>query len=359
MSQVRQYITKAILAILICLAFPIVGGEADGVRYVLITSGVLNVRESPESGKVLFTLNKGAKVRLLSDTSSQDWAKVKLDDGRTGFVSRKYLGSTPPETLDSYKLIGLVWSGYDPKELPVFVPLAFFSKNGWQAAKDEYEFDYKFRSGVEGNLPSVALIAGNKGPGFAATNPTTYGCQQLPAIKVKPTALLDSKISYLVHSADMALNSIPLHELSQADADYELFRSLAETTWKARGYPETQWLRSKIQEVYEFKTSKKETFISGRIAFSEGIAERRYLYLLARKSGTDRVLIAYEKSDKLSQELGTYGGYFHLVGVVYREEDPVPVLIFTDIGYDSSIKSLYELRNGTLQLILRGAGDAC
>lgn len=355
----RRDITKAILAILICIAMPIVGGEADEVRYVLITSGVLNVRESPESGKILFTLNKGAKVRLLSEPSSQDWAKVKLEDGRTGFVSRKYLGPTPPETLDSYKLIGLVWSGYDPKDLPIFVPLAFFSKNGWQEAKDEYEFDYKFRSGIDGNLPSVALVSGNKGPGFSAKNPTTYGCQQWPAIKVKPTSVLDSKISYLVHSADMALRSIPLHELSQADADYELFRSLAETTWKARGYPETQWLRSKIQEVYEFKTSKKETFISGRIAFSEGISERRYLYLLARKSGTDRVLIAYENSDTLSQELGTYGGYFHLVGAVYREEDPVPVLIFTDIGYDSSIKTLYELRNGTLRLILKGAGDAC
>ncbi|TGK20840.1 SH3 domain-containing protein [Leptospira fluminis] len=342
----------------ICIFPPLWSQGTDGIRYVLITSGVLNVRETPDTGKVLFTLNKGARVRLAKDDGG-DWVKIKLEDGRNGFVSRRYLGSTPPETLDAYKLIGLVWSGYDPKELPVMVPLAFFGKNGWQEAKDEFEFDYKFRSGVEKGLPSVTLLQGNKGPMFSAVSSGTYGCQEFPALKVKPSAELDSKFSYLVHSPELGLHSLTLRELAPSESEYELFKSLAETTWKARGFKETEWLRSKLQEVYEFKTPKKETFISGRIAFSEGNAERRYFYLLARKSGTDRALIAFEKSDTLSPEIGVYGGSFHLIGSVYREDDPAPILIFTDIGYDSSIRSLYELRNGTLRLLLRGGGDAC
>ncbi|WP_367898007.1 SH3 domain-containing protein [Leptospira sp. WS58.C1] len=339
----------------------LVAQTSDPYHYVLITSGVLNVRETPENGKIIFTLNRGNKVKILPDESKGpiDWTKIKTEDGRTGFVSRKYLGLTPPDTLDEYKLIGFVWSGYDPKDLPIFVPLAFFGPRGWQEAKDEYEFDYKFRSGVNTSLPSFSLLEGEKGPSFSATSPTTYGCQESPALKVKPTGDVKAKKDWLVYSPDLGLQSIPLQELSKTDPDYILFKNLAETTWKARGYPETEWLHSTMEEVYSFKNNKKETFLSGRIAYHKKGAERRYLYLLGRKFGTDRVLISFEKSEKLTEELGFYGGSYHLIGVIYREEDPVPILLFTDIGYDSSIKSLYELKNGTLQLLLRGAGDAC
>ncbi|TGK01328.1 SH3 domain-containing protein [Leptospira langatensis] len=354
------------LRLLALLAFISLYGSAQGqssdpYHYVLITSGVLNVRETPETGKVIFTLNRGNRVRILADNTSNtnDWTKIKTEDGKVGFVSRKYLGLTPPDTLDEYKLIGFVWSGYDPKDLPIFVPLAFFSKNGWQEAKDEYEFDYKFRSGVNSSLPSVALLEGEKGPSFTAAASTTYGCQEFPALKVKPSTPITAKKDWLVYSPDLSLQSLHLQELAKTDNDYTLFKNLAETIWKAKGYPETEWLHSTIEEVYLFKTPKKETFISGRIAFHSKGAERRYLYLLGRKSGADRILVSYEKSEKLTEELGFYGGSYHLIGVIFREEDPVPILLFTDIGYDSSIHSLYELRNGTLQLLLRGAGDAC
>ncbi len=350
-----------VLLLLFLISSSVVSQSSDGIYYVLITSGVLNVREAPDTGKILFTLNRGSKVRIVNDNtpSAGDWTKIKSEDARVGFVSRKYLGLTPPDTLDEYKLIGLVWSGYDPKDLPVFVPLAFFSKNGWQGAKDEYEFDYKFRSGVDASLPSVSLMEGEKGPSFSAAAPTTYGCQEFPALKVKPSAEIKTKKDLLVYSPELSVKSIPLQELPKTEAEYTLFKNLAETIWKAKGYPETEWLHSQIEEIYLFKTPKKETFISGRISFHKGNAERRYLYLLSRRSGSDRMLVSFEKSEKLTEELGMYGGSFHLIGAIYREDDPAPILIFTDIGYDSSIRSLYELRNGSLQLLLRGAGDAC
>ncbi|PJZ65018.1 hypothetical protein CH371_16100 [Leptospira wolffii] len=354
-----RYLLNALLFLF--LGTSLIGQTGEGSYYVLITSGVLNVRETPENGKILFTLNRGAKVRILPDTApgAIDWTKIKSEDGKQGYVSRKYLGQTPPDTLDEYKLIGFVWSSYDPKDLPVFVPLAFFSKNGWQEAKDEYEFDYKFRSGVNATLPSVSLIEGQNGPSFSASASTTYGCQEFPALKVKPSSTLSTKRELLVYSPELAIKSIPLSEIDKASTEYSQFKNLAETIWKARGYPETEWLHSQIDELYLFKTPKKETFLSGRIAYKKGNSERRYLYLLSRRSGSDRVLVSFEKSEKLTEELGMYGGGFHLTGAIYREEDPVPILIFTDIGYDSSIRSLYELRSGTLQLLLRGAGDAC
>lgn len=333
----------------------------EGTYYVLITSGVLNVREAPDNGKILFTLQRGNRVRILPDNSNSllDWSKIKASDGRQGYVSRKYLGLTPPDTLDEYKLIGLVWPGYDPKDLPVFVPLAFFGNNGWKEAKDEYEFDYKFRSGINASLPSVSLGQEEKGPSFSASAATTYGCQEFPALKVKPSGPIAAKKGLLVYSSELNLKSISLQEVDKTGSDYSLFKNLAETLWKAKGYPETEWLHAQVDELYSFKTPKKETFLSGRIAYHKGSAERRYLYLLSRRSGSDRLLVSFEKSEKLTEELGMYGGSFHLLGIIYREEDPAPILIFTDIGYDSSIKSLYELRNGNLQLLLRGAGDAC
>ncbi|PJZ71377.1 hypothetical protein CH373_02440 [Leptospira perolatii] len=350
---------KLIAILTLFLLLPVFPEDKSAVRYVLITSGSLNVREAPETGKVLFGLTKGAKVHIVKEEPSE-WVKIKTEDGRTGFVSRKYLGSTPPDTLDTYRLLGFVSAAYDPKELPIFVPLAFYGPGGWQVAKEEYEFDYKFRSGVKETLPSVALVTGENGPDFLGDAATTYGCQELPALKVKPSKSLDSKNIYVVYSPELGLKSIALQELTTANStDFELYKTLAGTVWKAKGFSEAEWLKVQIQEVYEFKTPKKETFISGRIAYVKNNAERKYLYLLARKSGPEKVLIAFEYSDKLTEEIGMYGGSYHLNGIVYRSEDPTPVLIFTDIGYDASIHSLFELRNGTLHLLLHGGGDAC
>jgi mannosyl-glycoprotein endo-beta-N-acetylglucosaminidase len=70
-------------------------------RYVNVTSGFLNLRESAATNaNVVATLIKGTKVTVYSEAN--DWSKVRVN-GKEGYVSSNYLSSTKAESSSSSK----------------------------------------------------------------------------------------------------------------------------------------------------------------------------------------------------------------------------------------------------------------
>lgn len=63
----------------------------NSVGTVDITSGTLNVRETP-NGNIISSLNKGDSVTILgtSDTNS-DWLKILTSDNQEAYVHSKYI----------------------------------------------------------------------------------------------------------------------------------------------------------------------------------------------------------------------------------------------------------------------------
>ena len=85
--------------------------DTEDLYYVNCTDG-LRVRNQPStSGKVLATLNKNAKVQMITknykESNGYSWDKIKLSNGVTGYVADKYLTqceNTKPKEDD--KVIG-------------------------------------------------------------------------------------------------------------------------------------------------------------------------------------------------------------------------------------------------------------
>jgi SH3 domain protein len=82
------------LTLLLTLWIPGTGNTADTL-YVSDTTLEANLRSgTSQDNRIIGMLRPGTKVTL---TSEQDgWAKVTLEDGRTGWILRRYLSERPP-----------------------------------------------------------------------------------------------------------------------------------------------------------------------------------------------------------------------------------------------------------------------
>ena len=82
------------LTLLLTLWLPGTGNTADTL-YVSDTTLEANLRSgTSQDNRIIGMLRPGTKVTL---TSEQDgWAKVTLEDGRTGWILRRYLSERPP-----------------------------------------------------------------------------------------------------------------------------------------------------------------------------------------------------------------------------------------------------------------------
>lgn len=73
--------------------------EATGTVYV--TASALNVREAPSTqGEIVTTAKRGTALSVLKD--GDEWLKVRLGDGREGWVAERFVG-TQAETKKSVK----------------------------------------------------------------------------------------------------------------------------------------------------------------------------------------------------------------------------------------------------------------
>lgn len=67
-----------------------------------LTTGTVNLREAPEDGKVITTVNEGVLVTVL-DTSNTKWYKVSYN-GQTGYISAEYLDTAAAGNVQTGKI---------------------------------------------------------------------------------------------------------------------------------------------------------------------------------------------------------------------------------------------------------------
>lgn len=85
---------KRILFSLVVLLFSVQVSLAQKTMYISSSNGV-NLREGPNANKnVMASIPNGSKVKVLS--SEGDWTKVEYD-GKTGYVSSKYISEEKPQ----------------------------------------------------------------------------------------------------------------------------------------------------------------------------------------------------------------------------------------------------------------------
>jgi len=66
------------------------------IRYVQVTRA--NIRSGPGTNfSVITVVNKGQALEVIEIAQNEAWAKVRLPDGRTGYINRKLLGVAPPK----------------------------------------------------------------------------------------------------------------------------------------------------------------------------------------------------------------------------------------------------------------------
>lgn len=74
-----------VIAILLCFAGNIIASSVAGVHEAIVMSPVSTIKSSPDaSGKELFILHEGAKVRILDELS--EWKKIKIGNGNQGWI---------------------------------------------------------------------------------------------------------------------------------------------------------------------------------------------------------------------------------------------------------------------------------
>jgi SH3 domain protein len=90
------------LTLLLTLWFPGIGYTA-GTLYVSDTTLEANLRTgTSQENRIIGLLRPGTRVTLLSEEDG--WAEVTLEDGRTGWILRRYLSERPPWRETAEKL---------------------------------------------------------------------------------------------------------------------------------------------------------------------------------------------------------------------------------------------------------------
>lgn len=89
---------RVILAVLLMLLPPVLVAQ-EAVRYVSDELVIVMRSRADASSTVIASLNTGTKLRLLGAAEDSGYVNVRLDDGRTGWVQKRYLDARPPARL--------------------------------------------------------------------------------------------------------------------------------------------------------------------------------------------------------------------------------------------------------------------
>lgn len=76
------------------------GGDTETQK--ALTTGKINLRNAPEDGDVITTINEGVLVTIL-DTSNAKWYQVSVN-GQTGYVSSAYLDTDAANKIQTGKI---------------------------------------------------------------------------------------------------------------------------------------------------------------------------------------------------------------------------------------------------------------
>ena len=338
---------------------------ATNLRYVLIQSGILNVRDKPVDGKVITKLNAGDKVTVLENVESNyGWKKIKTASNVIGYVSDEFLGFYSISEIQKGKLIGIVGAGdsADTMKKGALRILGGSFSGKWYGYDGNGDFSY-FLNYLVKNKKSLDILENNLKVGtFKAESIAKYGCQEFKGIQgtAFPKQITSSnEILYLGTTG--ILESNLKFTLSEKVTEIHLTNLLNEATKLFKNNKVTPKELENLSEkkVIQINSGNGKSLLVARYAIKNEHAEKHYVSLVAEILKNDKLKIIHKKFESLEEERGNYGGSFHFMGAIDVDGKGTPAIIFIHIGFDSTIYELFQIKENSIESLFVGGGDAC
>lgn len=335
------------------------------VRYALVQSGVLNIRDKAVDGKIIAKLNAGDKLTIVADVEDNySWKKVKTANNIEGFASNDYLGFFPPSETQKGKLVGVVGTGDSAdtiKKGALRILGASFSGK-WYGFDGSGDFIYLINYLVQGKKNLDIFENGKKVGNFKAEATAKYGCQEFLGIQgtASPKTLTSSNEKLFLGTFGI---SEPKKSYSVSDKiPAEISSNLSKEAGKV--FKQNKISQKEIDSISNkkfnlIKAGNGKSYVVARYAINKEHAELHYLSLIAEIQKDNGLKFIHTKFESLGEERGNYGGSYHFMGVLDLDDSGIPAFLFHHIGFDSGIYEFFRVLENKIESVFVGGGDAC
>jgi hypothetical protein len=343
----------------------------SGKVYVLINTGKLNVREKPVSGNVITGLAPGESVESIGGSEDSEWYKVKLNDGKTGYISKEFTGVFSAQEIQKGKLIGLI-SNYsngntDAGNFNSNLQILGGEINGkWYGSHgQDTEFSYFMNYLVEKKM-KLNVLEGTKNisVSFDPKKIGKFGCQEKKGIlgnvsnlsKIKKQ---DERIFYFgtfgisASKIDFGISTKVSDEISK------IVEKESISIFQKNNVSKDDLKKDFKKEIATFSDKNGKKYVVSRYAINQEFREKHYVAIVSEINKNNSISIIFQKYESLPEERGNYGGEFHFETIFDLDEDGIPEILFHHIGFDSGMNEFYRIKNNRLESIFSGGGDAC
>jgi hypothetical protein len=186
-AESKDSMKKILLLLLFAAAIFSEEFPKTNTRYVLIQSGVLNVREKPVDGKIIAKLNAGDTVTVIeeADRTGYGWKKIKTSSGILGFTSDEFIGYFPVAEIQKAKLVGVIGTGdsagNSAKGALRILGASFAGK--WYGFDSSGDFNYLLNYSVSTKKTFAVSQNAKQVGSFKAERIANYGCQEFKGIQ--------------------------------------------------------------------------------------------------------------------------------------------------------------------------------
>ena len=335
------------------------------VRYALVQSGVLNIREKPVDGKIIAKLNAGDKLTILADVEENySWKKVKTANNIEGYASNDFLGFFPPSETQKGKLIGVVGTGDSAdtiKKGALRILGASFSGK-WYGFDGSGDFVYLINFLAQNKKNLEVFENAKKVGNFKAETTAKYGCQEFLGIQgtASPKTLTSSneKLYLGAFGISEAKKGYSLTDKIPADISSSLSKQ-ATSVFKQNKISQKDIDSITNKKFTLIKAGNDKSYVVARYAINKEHAELHYLSLVAEVQKGNVLKFIHTKFETLEEERGNYGGSYHFMGIFDLDGTGTPAILFHHIGFDSGIYEFFRILDDKIESVFLGGGDAC
>ncbi|MCX7998116.1 MAG: SH3 domain-containing protein [Leptospiraceae bacterium] len=325
--------------------------------YVFTESGTLNLRSTPEKGKVVQKLERGTQV-IVTKTNNEDsnipfgWVEVNVGKNK-GFVSTQYLSTIQPSELEKAHLISSL-KATDTAGIAHIQPISFQLGANWLGVSTGQIESNAFLKMAQTNKLNLSILdkSGKKLGNTTIFETGEFGCQNYKGGKIR--SKLDPMNNYYFVISGFEPESITLSDKVN-DKLQKAIREVALREFQKKNLPQEE-LKS-LQEKNFLISANNNQFLISRIATKKGDFEHANLFLVYTLSGNQLSKQIFSNYDELSDDLAPYGGKLHLEGGFVK--DGKLILIFYSNGFDGYLQEIYELNSKEMRQLAIGGGDAC
>ncbi len=356
------------ILLLIILTFTIFAEDfpKTNTRYVLIQSGVLNVREKPVDGKVLARLNAGDAVTIIEETepASYGWKKVKTSSGIIGFTSEEFIGYFPLAEIQKAKLVGVLGTGDSADNIIKgalrILGASFAGK--WYGFDGSGDFNYLLNYAVSSKKTFDVSQNAKKVGSFKAEVVAKYGCQEFKGIQGTSSSKEFTSSNEKLYLGTLGIpeskTDYAVTEKVSAELTSNLFKE-AVVVFKKNKVSAKELENISEKRVVQVTAAKGKSYLVGRYAIKKEHTEKHYISFVAEVLKNNGIKLIHSKFESLTEEVGNYGGSFHFMGIIDLDNSGVPAILFHHIGFDSGIYELFRITNDKIESLFLGGGDAC